>query len=279
MGGPKKEDKNLQRDTAKSQINIGNEMAGLARDEFERRKQLQSPLVELLKKITGGDRDTPTQAIAPMAGEITRAAAASKEAAYDVPAGAGRDYAMATIDANKNAQIAGATNQTWMDAFSKLAGLGTESGQMGLQSYGGAFRGFEGGSQGIGSVMQVDAMGRASLFNFLGSLAEAGGTMAGAGIMKSDRRLKRNIRKLRPVLNALLQIEPVTFDYIDGPQNQIGVIAQDVQPLFPEVVIEGADGMLSVNYTALAVIALQAVQELQQEVLWLRSRVSEVGNA
>ena len=48
---------------------------------------------------------------------------------------------------------------------------------------------------------------------------------------------------------------------------QIGVIAQEIQAVYPELVMEGADGFLSVNYPKLTAVLLQSVKELKELAL------------
>ncbi|MEM7040480.1 MAG: tail fiber domain-containing protein, partial [Bacteroidota bacterium] len=52
----------------------------------------------------------------------------------------------------------------------------------------------------------------------------------------------------------------------DGENKVLGFIAQEVQPLFPELVVESEDGSLGMSYSHLGVVAIQAAQE-QQEVI------------
>jgi hypothetical protein len=63
----------------------------------------------------------------------------------------------------------------------------------------------------------------------------------------SDRRLKENIIDLPSQLANIMALRPVEFDYIEsmGGGHQFGFIAQEVQEVYPDVVGEGADGMLT----------------------------------
>ena len=105
----------------------------------------------------------------------------------------------------------------------------------------------------------------------------------------SDARLKTNIldikydamlklKNLHPVQFQWQQVEDViTIDTvtmktphfssdIDFDKSHYGLLAQDVQKLFPELVQECGDGYLSVNYIELIPLLIQAVQELSLEV-------------
>ena len=86
----------------------------------------------------------------------------------------------------------------------------------------------------------------------------------------SDMAFKENILPLENVLSSLEKINCITFDYnLEKYSNkgfpgvrQYGVIAQEIQSEFPDLVKNDKDGDLQVNYTQLSTLALQAVKEL-----------------
>lgn len=63
----------------------------------------------------------------------------------------------------------------------------------------------------------------------------------------SDIRLKENITDLPSQLASIMALRPVEFDYKDGSGHQIGFIAQEVQEIYPDLVGEDADGMLTLT--------------------------------
>jgi hypothetical protein len=75
----------------------------------------------------------------------------------------------------------------------------------------------------------------------------ANGVAAATFTAYSDRRLKENIVDLPSQLANIMALRPVEFDYIEsmGGGHQFGFIAQEVQEVYPDVVGEGADGMLT----------------------------------
>ena len=91
-------------------------------------------------------------------------------------------------------------------------------------------------------------------------------TLAGDLTINSDERLKDNIQPLGSTLNKLHQIEGKTYSLKKDEEHtpKIGVLAQEVQAVFPELVTEGADGILSVNYQGLVPVLINAINE--QEV-------------
>jgi len=96
----------------------------------------------------------------------------------------------------------------------------------------------------------------------------------------SDIRLKTKVETLTNVLSKLEQMRGVSYEFINqtkyakGPQ--VGVIAQELQKVFPELVMTGSDGFLSVNYTQLTAVLIQAVKEQQTEINELKEQMKRV---
>ena len=65
----------------------------------------------------------------------------------------------------------------------------------------------------------------------------------------SDSRLKENIVDLPSQLDNIMALRPVEYDYIEsmGGGHQIGFVAQEVQAIYPDLVGEGSDGMLTLT--------------------------------
>ncbi len=93
----------------------------------------------------------------------------------------------------------------------------------------------------------------------------------------SDARLKMGITNLHYGLKDILRLRPVTWTWKDRPGGKtgLGLIAQDVQPVLPELVEQGTDkdGMLSMNYIGLLPIVIRAIQEQQATIASLRNEV------
>jgi hypothetical protein len=100
----------------------------------------------------------------------------------------------------------------------------------------------------------------------------------------SDARLKENIRPIEGALGIVLAIGGKAFDWNEthlqarGGEDGLfvrkadfGVIAQDVEQVFPLAVRTRSDGFLAVDYAKLAALAFQAIAELKQEVDGLRA--------
>ena len=85
----------------------------------------------------------------------------------------------------------------------------------------------------------------------------------------SDRNWKDNIVPIPDSLNKVLKLSGNTFDWNDkSPQfgKDAGVIAQEVQEVLPEAVIEREDGHLSVSYTKIVPLLIEAIKELKAEI-------------
>lgn len=85
----------------------------------------------------------------------------------------------------------------------------------------------------------------------------------------SDMNLKKNIVTIENALDKLDGMRGVYHDWNDesNKEHAIGVIAQEVKAVYPELVREGNDGFLSVNYPKLTAVLLQAIKELKAIVM------------
>ena len=100
----------------------------------------------------------------------------------------------------------------------------------------------------------------------------------------SDSRLKKNIIELEPLLDKVMQLQAVEYDMKYGKPSEnktIGFLAQDVKKLFPQLVdiIPNENEAVPIkdlhvmNYTGFGVIAIKAIQEQQQTIQQLQSKV------
>lgn len=85
----------------------------------------------------------------------------------------------------------------------------------------------------------------------------------------SDARLKKNLEVIEGALDKVDQLTGYVYDRIDIEARQVGLIAQDVQEVLPEAVIQ-ADGHLGVAYGNLVALLVNAIKELRQEVKELK---------
>lgn len=103
------------------------------------------------------------------------------------------------------------------------------------------------------------------------------GEVHASGFFKeSDIRLKSNIVPLNHTLDQICNIPTVEFDMHD--KHQIGTVAQDLENNFAEIVNTDSDGMKSVDYCMLGVVAVEGIKLLKQEIEDLKKQVEELKN-
>jgi hypothetical protein len=103
-------------------------------------------------------------------------------------------------------------------------------------------------------------------------------TLAGDLTVNSDARLKSNIISLGSTLAKLMKIDGKSYTMKSNEKvNKIGLLAQDIEEVFPELVKEGddKDGTLSVNYQGLIPVLINAIKEQQEELKFIRKSVNE----
>ena len=89
----------------------------------------------------------------------------------------------------------------------------------------------------------------------------------------SDLRLKTNIHEIDNPLNKVLQIRGVNFDWKDNNRSSIGVIAQEVESILPEIV--NGDDTKVVNYNGLVGVLIEAIKELKTEIDELKNKLDK----
>jgi hypothetical protein len=96
-------------------------------------------------------------------------------------------------------------------------------------------------------------------------------TASGTITAYSDRRLKENLDQIPDALEKVQQLTGYTFSRIDTGERQTGLIAQDVQKVLPEAVMEGKH--LSLAYGNLAGLLVEAIKELNAKVTSLEEKL------
>ena len=98
-------------------------------------------------------------------------------------------------------------------------------------------------------------------------------TIAGDLSINSDARLKANIVSLGSTLAKLLQIDgkSYTMKKDESEKQKIGLLAQDIEKVFPELVSE-SNGIKSVNYQGLVPVLINALKEQQAEIDRLKTQ-------
>ena len=124
-------------------------------------------------------------------------------------------------------------------------------------------------------------------YNFAGQYAETSEALvvygnilaSGTVTQNSDITLKKDIVKIDGALNKLSQIKGVTYkwkkpeNHGDDETEQLGVIAQDVEKVFPQAVSTDPNGIKSVSYGDMVAPLIEAVKELTARVKELEAKV------
>ena len=102
-------------------------------------------------------------------------------------------------------------------------------------------------------------------------------TLSGDLTVNSDARLKSNIMSLGSTLAKLMKIDGKTYTLKSNKkENKIGLLAQEIEEVFPELVKEGEDkdGTLSVNYQGLIPVLINAIKEQQNQIKIIFKEIS-----
>jgi len=177
-------------------------------------------------------------------------------------------------------QEAGSLNTTG----SYNVSIGTLSGSTNLTGSSNVFIGYQAGIDETGSnTLYIDNEGLAwdetliygefdnNYLSFYANLDVAGDIYVTTVFQTSDKKYKTNIQNISGMLNNVMALRPVTFNWntTEYPKGmfregtQIGLIAQEVETLFPELVQTNKKGDKAVNYMNFSVILIQAVKEQQ----------------
>lgn len=114
------------------------------------------------------------------------------------------------------------------------------------------------------------------------SAGQAGGTTTWAAT--SDFRFKRNIQPLSHSLDNILKLRGVSYDWRtdEFPEKNfkltrdIGVIAQEILNVIPEVVVQDKEGYYSVSYEKIVPVLIEAIKELEQQITTLKQETDKI---
>jgi hypothetical protein len=81
----------------------------------------------------------------------------------------------------------------------------------------------------------------------------------------SDKRLKKKIKTVGSALDKINALRGVTFTWKDSNTDSIGMIAQEVQEVLPEVVTTDDDGFMGIKYTNMIGVLIEAIKELKAD--------------
>lgn len=107
------------------------------------------------------------------------------------------------------------------------------------------------------------------------------GWMQGTLTQNSDMRLKKDITPLQNSLQKIMKLGGYHYYWKDETADnrlQTGVLAQEVQKLFPELVSENKEGILAVNYSGLIPVLIESIKEQQKQIDDLKKLIERLLN-
>ena len=137
----------------------------------------------------------------------------------------------------------------------------------------------------IGNGQSEDSKSNALVINKGGNMTVYGSVTSNASSNTSDFRLKKDIQQLDGALDKVLQLRGVSFywknkeemaaakgkdvknmSYGFDSDKQIGVIAQEIEEVLPELVVTDDEGFKSVKYEEITPLLIEAIKEQQKEI-------------
>lgn len=107
-----------------------------------------------------------------------------------------------------------------------------------------------------------------------GQMDVRGDIVAYSTFATSDARLKEDIAPIEDAYTKLSSLNPVSFVWAQTDQADYGLIAQEVEEIFPEFVKDNMDGYKTVKYTSFIPLLIKTIQEQQQLIESLQDRVA-----
>lgn len=155
----------------------------------------------------------------------------------------------------------------------------------------------------VGTVNQTDVCIEGMYAGYFEGDVYVTGVLTGNPVVNSDKRYKKNILNLdtKTTLNNVLKMAPVEYNYNQiyrkskgdstvvetalydersqlFQKKQYGLIAQDLQKLYPDLVYEDKKGYLSINYIGIIPLLIESIKELNNEVATLKNKTNETSN-
>jgi len=135
----------------------------------------------------------------------------------------------------------------------------------------------------LANIQVTGSDGTKFMLSQSGDFHADGDVIAASTQVGSDIRLKDEVEDLNYGLDEVLKLRPVEFDWKTrrGGRHDIGVIAQEIESIIPEVVTDSKDirddlPYKSVDYSKLTAVLIKAVQEQQEQIEELKEDINEL---
>ncbi len=105
------------------------------------------------------------------------------------------------------------------------------------------------------------------------------GTISVIGGVPSDAAIKYNIETIESPLELVDKLRGVSYNLRDTARRSLGVVAQELETVLPELVESGPDGVKRVHYANMAGLFIECIKKLNEEISELKSQVAALTNA
>jgi len=99
---------------------------------------------------------------------------------------------------------------------------------------------------------------------------------AGKFIYSSDFRMKENLVPIPDALQKVLLLRGYNYQWKGAQGHDIGLVAQDVEKVFPELVSKSADGKMGVDYPKMIAPVIEALRQLKEENMLLKAKLDRL---
>jgi hypothetical protein len=125
-----------------------------------------------------------------------------------------------------------------------------------------------GGNVGIGTSSPTNTL----------EIAVNGTTLADSWTTRSSRRFKTNIHPLVGALEKVTQLQGVSYDRKADGKHEIGVVAEDVEQIVPEIISRDPETqeVQGVDYARVIALLIEAVKSQQAEIQQLRALIERL---
>jgi len=132
----------------------------------------------------------------------------------------------------------------------------------------------------------TNSINSAEALNICGNVRASGSLTANAFSCSSDLRFKKDINNLDSALQDIMSLNGVSYEWKTEEftnrgfteDRQIGLIAQEVEEVLPDLVHTGKDGYKSVDYQSLSAVFVEAIKEQQKIIESLEKRIAIIEN-